>query len=219
LTPSPFAESGETPLAIAFEASPPIPRDGVYVFRVVSKAFGTDVGKPSEAIPFVTPSRTPSIISWLSDRMWVILGGSAGIYAALNLLCFAAARYSSAAWATKAAPQTFTMGAALAARSLRASAVGRGAIHGLIARVERRCRADSGRRSRDGTVSPNLPGADRERPNWRKKIPSGSNPWYLSLRLSWVETRHLRRIYLVGSPLLPLTADPQSNQHFRRLAR
>ena len=81
---------------MSFEAFLPISKDGNWTFRVVSSATGrdTNVGTPSKAITFVAPG----FGGWLAASWPLIVTNSAIFLAVLNLIVFAASRYSSAAW-------------------------------------------------------------------------------------------------------------------------
>ncbi len=85
--------------AMSFEATVPVSYSGEWTFRVVSMATGTktNIGEPSEPISFVAPD-TPGFLGWLAKWRGVIAAISAVLWAILNLLVFAAARYSAAAW-------------------------------------------------------------------------------------------------------------------------
>jgi hypothetical protein len=82
--------------AVSFEATVPVPDVGDWTFRVVSKSNGTvrNVGKPSDPVPFIIPG----IVGWLTTWWQTIAGSAVAILAVLNLLVFAAARYSATAW-------------------------------------------------------------------------------------------------------------------------
>ncbi|HEY4847686.1 MAG TPA: hypothetical protein VIH87_07785 [Methylocella sp.] len=83
----------------SFEVLVPISEPGEWTFRVVSMAGGTEtnIGKPSGAITFVAPV-TAGFLGWLANWWRVIAANSVALWAMLNLLVFAAARYSAAAW-------------------------------------------------------------------------------------------------------------------------
>jgi len=82
--------------AMSFEATVPVPEAGNWTFRVVSTAgeIQTNIGQPSEAIPFITSGSSAWFKVWWKD----IVAISAALLVALNLAVVAAARYSSAAW-------------------------------------------------------------------------------------------------------------------------
>ena len=81
---------------MSFEAMVPVPEAGNWTFRVVSTdgETQTNIGQPSEAIPFITPGSS----AWFAVWWKVIVANSAALLVALNLLVLIAARYSSAAW-------------------------------------------------------------------------------------------------------------------------
>jgi len=82
--------------AMSFEATVPVPAAGTWTFRVVSTTgeIQTNIGQPSEPIPFVAPGSP----AWFAVWWKVIATSSVALLAALNLAVVAAARYSSAAW-------------------------------------------------------------------------------------------------------------------------
>src|ERR1019366_7150530 len=82
--------------AMSFEAMVPVQEAGNWTFRVVSTdgETQTNIGQPSEAIPFITPGSS----AWFAVWWKVIVANSAALLVALNLLVLIAARYSSAAW-------------------------------------------------------------------------------------------------------------------------
>jgi len=88
-----FEERGD---GISFEAEVPVPEPGNWTFRLVSinGHTQTNIGQPSETIHFVAPGSS----AWWAIWWKFIAAGSAVFVAALNLLVFFAARYSSAAW-------------------------------------------------------------------------------------------------------------------------
>lgn len=82
--------------AMQFEAWVPVSSPGDWGFRVVSEASGSElpVGRISEKVAFVTPGFVGWLASW-----WRVISWSFGVaFVVLNLIVFAAARYSDAAW-------------------------------------------------------------------------------------------------------------------------
>jgi hypothetical protein len=76
---------------ISFEATPRVPYDGKWTFRVVSMASRTekDIGEPAEPIAFVTPG----VLGWLERFSKLLAEISLVFFVALNLAIFAAARW------------------------------------------------------------------------------------------------------------------------------
>jgi ligand-binding sensor domain-containing protein len=84
----------------SFVVDVPVSEPGNWTFRVVSIATGSkeDIGERSEPIMFVAPVVTPGFIGWLVTWWPVIVGSIPVLLITFNLVVFARARYSAAAW-------------------------------------------------------------------------------------------------------------------------